>query len=306
MRSEEDAIELAAKQHGAVAIWQLRALGNLRQEVDRLRSSVDWEPVSTRVLLRAGAPRTDEQRLMAAVLDVSPGGAVSGTSAAWLWGVPGFTPMPVHVTRHRGISRRSSKLARVHEVIDLHPTQVKVVRGIPVVSPARLVCELAGSNPKRAERLLDWLWAERLVDGRTFHRTVEQLAVRGRKGSTLARALDAARGPGYVPPASGIEQRFQDICEFPMVRQVDVGGEEWCGRVDFKDPELPLVVEVLSEKHHASLVDTAADDARKARLRAAGFTIVEVWDFEVWHRPPDVRERIRAARWRLLSQRRSA
>jgi very-short-patch-repair endonuclease len=306
MRCGEEAIELAANQHGVVAVWQLRAVGNLRQEIDRLRSSVDWEAVSTRVFLRAGAPRTDEQRLMAAVLDVSPGGALSGTSAAWLWGVPGFKPTPVHVTRHRGVSRRTSKLATVHEVIDLHPNQVKVVRGIPVVSPSRLVCELAGTNPKRAERVLDWLWTERLLDGRTFRRTVEQLAARGRKGSTLARELDAARGPGYVPPASGIEERFIDICDFPMERQVDLGGHEWCGRVDFKDVELPLVVEVLSEKHHASLVDVAADEARKTKLQAAGFTIVEVWDFEVWHRPPEVRERMRAARWRLLCQRRSA
>ncbi|MCU1372993.1 MAG: hypothetical protein JWO68_279, partial [Actinomycetia bacterium] len=74
------------------------------------------------------------------------------------------------------------------------------------------------------------------------------------------------------------------------------------GRVDFKDPELPLIVEIQSEKYHTSLVDKAADAARKARQEAAGFTVVEVWDFEVWHQPHVARERIRKARWALFTR----
>ena len=247
-------------------------------------------------------PPTDDGMLMAAVLDASPGAAISGPTATWLWGVPGFRLSPVHVVRPRGVARRPSTLAVVHEVVDLHPSQIKVVRGIPVISPARLVCELCATHPHRAERALDRLWNERLLDGRTFRRTVEQLAGRGRTGSPLMRELDAARGPGYVPPASGLERRFMEICDFPMVRQVDLGDEEWCGRVDFKDPALPLVVEIQSERYHTSLVDQAADAARRARLEAAGAVVVEVWDTEVWHDPPTVRKRIRKARWALISR----
>jgi very-short-patch-repair endonuclease len=183
------------------------------------------------------------------------------------------------------------------------PSCIKVLDGIPVVSPSRVVCELAGSQPHRAERVLDRFWSERLLDGATFRRTVEQLKDRGRKGSTLFRELDAARGPGYIPPASGLEQRFLEICEWPMRRQVDSGGEEWCGRVDFRDHQLPLVVEVQSERYHSALVDKAADAARKARLEAAGFSVVEVWDNEVWHRPQSVNERIRDARFSLQRRR---
>jgi very-short-patch-repair endonuclease len=300
MRLDQELLELAERQHGHVGVWQARAVGLDADEILRIRRSDDWRSVTKRVLVRTGVPTTDDGVLMAAMLDVSPGGAVCGPSAAWMWGVPGFRPSPVHVVRPRGIARRTSVLAAVHEVIDLHPSQVKVVRGISVVSPARVVCELAGSNPRRAERVLDWMWSERLVDGRTFRRTVEQLATQGRPGSTLMRELDEARGPGYVPPASGIERRFKEICDFPMERQVNVGGEEWCGRVDFKDPELPLVVEVQSEKYHASLVDKAADARRKEELELAGFAVVEVWDHEVWHTPDVVRDRIRKARWTLL------
>ena len=37
------------------------------------------------------------------------------------------------------------------------------------------------------------------------------------------RELDDARGPGYVPPASGVEARFLEITHEPWIRQVDLG-----------------------------------------------------------------------------------
>jgi very-short-patch-repair endonuclease len=302
MRLEQDVLDLSAKQHGAIATWQLRALGLGRDETHRLRRSTTWAPASTRVLVRTGAPATDDQRLMVAMLDASPGAAIAGTTAAAMWGAPGFSLAPIHLVRPKGVSRRPSRLAVVHEVVDLRPAHLKVIRGITVVSPARVVCELTGTHPHRAERVLDRFWSERLLDGRTFERTVAELAERGRTGSTLMRELDASRGSGYVPPASGLERRFLQICEWRMERQVDSGGEEWCGRVDFRDSTLPLVVEVQSERYHASLVDRAADATRRERLERAGFVVVEAWDTEVWHQPATVNERIRLARWPLVAR----
>jgi very-short-patch-repair endonuclease len=303
MRFEQKVLELAETQHSAIATWQLRAIGLGREEIRRLRTSSAWDAVSKRVMLRSGTTITDSTRLMAAVLDASPGASVAGPTGAFMWGARGFRLEPIHVVRPKGVSRRPSTLAVVHEVVDLHPSHIKVLNGIPVVSPGRVVCELAASHPHRAERVLDWFWTEHLLDGRTFGRTVGEMRDRGRKGSTFFRELDAARGPDYVPPASGLEKRFMEICPWPMRRQVDSGGEEWCGRVDFRDLELPLIVEVQSEKYHTALVDRVADANRKARLEAAGYTIVEVWDTEVWHRPDDANERVRKARWTLQARR---
>jgi len=245
---------------------------------------------------------------MAAVLDASPGAALSHGAAARRWGAPGFEQARLEVTRHRGIARRASSLTRVHEVVDLLPAHIKLVRGVPVTSPARTAFDLAGSlHPARAERLLDWMWNEHLLDGRTFDRTVRELAGRGRTGSTLMRELAAARGPDYVPPASGLERRFMQILSrhgLPdMRRQVDSGGDEWAGRVDFRDRELPLVAEINSEKHHSSLVDRAADAARLARLESAGLTVLVFSDTQVWHEPDEVAARLREARLRLRSRR---
>ena len=308
MRLDPVIDDLAAQQHSLVATWQLQALGVSDGEVLRLRRGERWLQVSRRVLaLRAGVD-TGDRRDMAAVLDASPGAALSHGAAARRWGAPGFDQARSEVTRHRGIARRASSLARVHEVIDLLPVHIKLVRGVPVTSPARTVFDLAGSlHPARAERLLDWMWNEHLLDGRTLDRTVRELASRGRTGSTLMRELAAARGPDYVPPASGLEGRFMQILSqrgLPaMRRQVDSGGDEWAGRVDFRDHELPLVAEINSEKHHSSLVDKAADATRLARLEAAGLTVLVFSDTQVWHDPDAVAARLREARHRLRSRR---
>lgn len=294
MRLDGAMCDLAERQHGVLATWQAMQLGLRRQELHRLR----WVRPTPRVLVRPGAPRTDRQGLLIGVLDAGPGAAIASTSAAWLWGARGFRPRPMHVVRPAGASRRPSTLAEVHEVHDLLPHHIKVVDAIPVVSPSRVVCELCATHPHRAARVLDDFWSDRLLDGRTFRRTVEELRDRGRTGSTLFRELDAERGPDYVPPASGLERRFMEICPWPMRRQVDRGDEEWCGRVDFVATDHRVVAEIQSERFHSSLVDKAADAARKARLEAAGITVVEIWDHEVWHTPGVAIERLRQARQR--------
>jgi very-short-patch-repair endonuclease len=63
------------------------------------------------------------------------------------------------------------------------------------------------------------------------------------------------------------------------------------------------VLEVQSEKYHSSLSDRSHDVARFALLEAAGFTVVEITDEELFTLPQMVVERVLDA-WRQL--RRSA
>lgn len=113
------------------------------------------------------------------------------------------------------------------------------------------------------------------------------------------------RPPGWIPPASGLEGRFEQVLSdhgLPeMRRQVDSGGSTWDGRVDFKDRILPLIVEILSERYHASLLDREADQARLEGLTKDGFLVVPIWDTEVWNHPTVVVDRIRTARRQLLA-----
>lgn len=116
------------------------------------------------------------------------------------------------------------------------------------------------------------------------------------------RKVLASRGENYVPPASGLEARvaqiLKDHCISPLRRQVHTGDEAgWIGRVDFRDHEPPLVVEVQSERFHASLLDQQADASRIGRLEDAGFVVVTLTDVDVWHRAAKVVKLIREARW---------
>ncbi len=146
----------------------------------------------------------------------------------------------------------------------------------------------------------------RLLSGRSLVALLADYGEHGRNGTALLRKLVEERGTGYTPPATNLESRFSDLlareCLPPMRRQVDSGGERWSGRVDFRAEDLPLVVEVQSERYHSSLSDREADAKRTAGLEADGFVVLEVTDTAVWQDGRGVAQRIRAARRLLLSR----
>ena len=191
-------------------------------------------------------------------------------------------------------------------MLDLSSDQVTVLDGVPIVRPERMIFELCGAeHPKRVERALDTGWAKGLYAGRSLRRLLAELAVQGRTGIVLFRQLLEDRPPGWIPPASNLERRFMEIAKGSLLgewrRQVDVGSEDrWCGRVDFLSAALPLIVEVQSERYHTALSDQAHDAARRAATEAAGFTVVEVWDTQLWHAKDEVvaavRDGVRRAR----------
>jgi very-short-patch-repair endonuclease len=299
-----DAIhQISRRQHGLVLVEDLSALGLDREAVRHAIRSGRLDRVTRRVLRVPGAPVTPVQHVLAEVLDASPAFA-GGTTAACLWGVTGHQLAPAHVTCGDGGSSRRSRNAIVHRMAGLTEEHVTVLDGIPVVRPEVVVLQLCGSDRRqRAASALDSLWRRRLTSGPSLRRTLDQLAGSGRNGVVVLRELLDERGDGYIPPASGLEGRVDTILRRaglpPLRRQVDVGDERWIGRVDFRDPEWPLIVEVQSETYHSALVDKQHDERRLAALRAAGFEVVEVTDTQVWHRPHEVVAAVRSARHRL-------
>jgi very-short-patch-repair endonuclease len=301
MTLDDELRRLAERQHGLLAIDQLTGLGASKDQVFRRTRGRAWARITPNVIRLTGSPRTDEQRLLAAVLDAGPHAVLSHSSAAAWWGLPGFQHQPIHVTRPRGRTRRPSRLATVHEVLALLPQHLTVLRGIPVTRPSRVIFELAAQvHPQRAERACNNAWTKRLVTYRSLHAMLEDWAEHGRNGTTVMREMLEKRPPGDAPPASGLESRFEWILAAhgleAMDRQVNLGGEEWLGRVDFKDRGFPLVVEILSETYHSALLDREADARRFAALDAAGFTVLSIWDTELWGEPRRVAGRVRAAR----------
>jgi very-short-patch-repair endonuclease len=294
-------LELSGLQHGFVLRSELGAL-TVRARAHRIER--DWHPFGRRVLWRPGTPWTKASPLMLAVLDAGPGAVISGPTAGAWWGLPGFDLLDIHVTRPRGVTGSPARYAaHLHEVLDLSSEQVTVLDGIPIVRPERLAFDLCAQvHPLRAERAIDTGWSKGLWSGRSLRRLHSDLGGQGRKGTVVMRDILATRPDDWVPPASGLAFRVMKLFEGALLgtfrREVDLGDDErWIGRVDFKHATLPVIVEVQSERYHKALVDEAADAVRKARLEAAGFAVVEVWDTDVWHRPQVVIDAVRRAVW---------
>ncbi|MEW6153390.1 MAG: DUF559 domain-containing protein [Actinomycetota bacterium] len=291
---------LALGQHGLVSRAQARAAGGTAEMIRLRLASPDWDAVTYRVLRLVGTPSSDQHRAMAAVLDAGPGTAVSHQSAAAMWGLPGFDAGTIHVSRPRGGPARSSPLAVVHWPTWLPDQHVSRLDGVPVTTVARTIFDLASDlHPKRVARTVDNALARRLVRASAIVGLCSSLAEQGRAGTRLMRELMAERDGAYVAPESGLEARFLALVAAAGLptpeRQVDVGGDDWVGRVDFLFRPERLVAEIDGDLSHTALLDQEADDERDRRLRAAGYEVVRVTARQVWYRPDEAISLLRAA-----------
>ena len=289
MRLDKALLDCAADQQSCVADWQVRALGASRTELSRLRRSAQWTEIGPHVLVLAGVPASELVLASAAVLEGGPNAVLSHASSVALWGIPGFRLLPAIVGQVNGRAMRERPLGRLRNLVVIPERWVTIHRGIRVVRPELAAYQMCGEiNPSRAERLFDTLWSRRLLSGRSARACLEDLQQRGRDGTVVYREIIKARGDDYIPPASNLESRVKELADeagIKLRRQVDLGAEHWDGRVDFYEDDIKLIIEVQSERHHTALVDVQADADRRARLEAAGFTFLEIWDSDVWANP---------------------
>ena len=204
----DDAIhELAARQHGALAILQASELGvtraMLRHRVAHGRLAAAHEARARRS--RVHRP-TISHRLMVAVLDAGPDAFLSHRASAALWKTSGFglarlrldrrdeTPSarPDARARSRGCTRCSTS----------EPDHVTVLDGIPVADAHSHRVRAGRFSPPAvaAERALDSMWARNLTSRSLLDQMFDDWADRGRAGTVLMRELLEARPFGYVPP----------------------------------------------------------------------------------------------------------
>jgi very-short-patch-repair endonuclease len=298
-------LAVASIQHGAVASHQARTLGT-RHQTQREFSSATWCRAAPQVFAVAGAPRTPLQRVMIGLLRSGPGAVVSHLSALWLWDVTAEALDPLHITRMRAANGSKLRAERIfaHETRKMPGHHVTCHRDVPIVTPARALVDVAATMPLgRVERLLDRAWTMRLVNHETLTAVLDDLDKRGRRGVRPVRLLVGQRGPDYVAPESGLEGRLNILlqrADLPSVRrQVEIGGDRWLGRVDFRLGDSPLVIEVQSDTYHWSLVSTDDDGRRTDAMKKAGFVVVQVWESTIWNRPDAAIAAIDTA-WREL------
>ena len=309
MHWEDRFRQKASHQEGLVARFQLPGMGCTIDDWWTTRRSCRWTVRSNRLIALKGSPESDAQRVMAGVLDTSPGSALHGPSTlAWL-GLSGFDLRTIHVSRPNGLTGSPSSLAVIHRLRALRAHDVIVVRGVVTETALRAIwCEAARySSPDRLDygaekigRLLDNAHKLDLVTWGGLAEMVDDIRQRGRAGTTIMRALAEARPPGSSPTESRQEDRFEKILADAGAEQFErqrvLGGHEPIGRSDHRDPRLPLAVEINSELHHTTPSDRAADERRYEALNLADFTVGVVWENDLWRQPHEVVRTVAAAR----------
>lgn len=238
---------------------------------------------------------------MAAVLGAGVRSALSHTSAAAHWGLPGFRTRPLHVTRQRdgAFADEDPVVGTVHTARVLPDSHLVRWHGVDVTAPTRTLFDLAPQiHPQRLERLLDRA-------GRSArHRPAPASDPgRARRAGPTGNPADAGvdlRSSGR-PSAPG-ERAREPVRAAPGRRRSaadgapgDVGSDSWIGRVDFLDRSARLVVEIDGDRFHGSGSDRRDDACRTAELQAAGWRVPRCTAFEIWHRPRDVQHPVRAA-----------
>lgn len=298
-------LELAGRQFSLVALEQATELGYTRSAIAHRLNVGRWERVTPRVIGLVGRRPDRREPLKAASLEAGPATVVARRAACALWRLPGYPLGPVEVARQKGVAGRHPKIGRLYTVRYLPAHLTTVVDGIPVVTLPCLLYQLAGfERPARVDRLLNTVVTRSPAVLLRLHDLLPELAEHGRNGIVFMRDWLERNPPGSRVVASGLEGRFQQILreagERPLERQVDVGGHEWIGRVDFVDRPLRALFEVDSQTHHASELDARLDAERDAGLLAAGWRAVQrVPEEWIWYEPSRALAAVRDVRRRL-------
>ncbi len=228
---------------------------------------------------------------MAVVLTCGHGGSLGGdaflshSSAAALFGIgvedAGFIEVSVRADRNR-----SRPGIRVHRRFGLRDEDVGLYDDIPVTSPAQTLIDLAARH--------DRMTVERMVDeaDRLDLITPPQLraALQSHSGERgVARLRTWLDRRTFRLTRSRLERFFLPLADavgLPVPEtKVWVNGFE----VDFLWPDLRLVVETDSLRHHRTPAQQSRDRRRDQAHAAAGFTSLRFTHEQVRYEPEHVR-----------------
>lgn len=288
----------SSQQLGLVTRAQLREAGLHRNLIRRMVARGDLTQLHSNVFALPGSVDSPHRRVLACVLETGLDAVASHSTAAWVWGISGYTASPFHVVVSRQSRHHQHLDWYVHQFTGLPEHHRRVLDSVPVTSPALTLLHLAQIvSLRRLEIAVDRAWNLRLISGRDLERLDDELAIQGRNGIRNLRAVSSERGTGWVPPESGLESRFMQLMGggFGFKRQVPIEGETWSARVDFLHEASSVVVEIQSERYHTALTDRRADAIRRGRLEEAGYTVIEVWDTDLFTNPGAVIEQVRNA-----------
>ncbi len=272
---------LAARQHSLVT-WDQAREHLSRHQIEHRIDAGRLVPVRRGVLAVAGARPRWEQPVLAAVLAGGRATVASFRTAAHLWCLRGFgRPEVIEVTTF-GPGRRQLDGLRAHRSRVDGPIHRGRVDGVPVTSVARTLWDLTARPvpPIVVERALDDGLRRGIVTLRALREVFDDLAQRGRRRSTVMRAILEARGERFHPGASEPELDVvravvraglpAPVPQFPTT----VAGRSVC--FDAAYPDLMIAIEYDSWTEHGSRSAFDHDRIRLNDVATAGWLSVAI------------------------------
>lgn len=285
--------ELAERQHGRVARWQLLALGMGPDAINRRIRQGRLRRTPARGVYAVGHRiRSRKATWMEAVLEAGPGAALSHRSAAAHWGF--LRSSRVEITVPTG--RRPRRGVVPHRAA-LPPDEVCVLDGIPVTTVARTLLDLAAELSRHdLERAIHEAEYLRLYDERALTALLERYPRRA--GVPKLRAILAARTPDRHVSRRELEHRFLAlVAEHGLPRpevnvHLEVDGA--LVEVDCLWRKERLVVELDGWAAHGTRRAYERDRERDRRLVRAGWRVVRVTPTQLEEQPTALMDDCRA------------
>jgi very-short-patch-repair endonuclease len=284
--NEPALFELASRQYGLIERKQALRLGVDDDALRRRVSAGLLQRDHPGVYRFSAAPRSWDQRLLAACLAAGPGSAISHRAAAHEWNLAEF-PDVVEIVTSRSQWPRL-KAVRVHRSKDLRPEHLTTRRRIPITKPLRTLIDLGQSAPWAVADALELGLANRLFGIKAADAALDEFSCRGRTGVGVFRrviddrALERGIPDGLLEPrmARLMRNHGLPVAAFQHWVTPDI-------RVDFAYPDQMIVIEVdgFSTRRTPGVLD--AGNARQNELVLRGWTVLRFsWKQVV--RQPDV------------------
>lgn len=291
--------ELAAAQHGVLALAQLRGLGLSTSAVQKRATSRRLHRLHRGVYAITPRPLLGREGIWhAAVLACGQDAVLSHHSAAALHELQAFGGSRVDVT----VPRRSSLAhpgIRIHRATTLIDRDVTVRRSIPCTSVARTLLDLAARTTRdRLKRALDQAEVVETFDLTALRDQLDRNPYH-RGAKKLRSTLDGI----YVPPPatwSEFERRFYALTDRAQLPRpevnvlIDPGDGEPPILVDFLWRAQRVAVETDGEKFHRTHQAFETDRRRDQRLTVAGWRPVRTTWVQLTCRPHELAQTLTA------------
>jgi very-short-patch-repair endonuclease len=266
--------ELAGRQHGVVARWQLEDAGVSRRSIEHRLHCRRLHSLHRGVYAVGHRVVSQRGRWMAAVLAAGRGAVLSHRSAAALWRMRPHSGGRIDVSAAHNLARRPG--LQPHR-LPLPSDEVTIHDGIPVTTVPRTLLDLAAVIDKRAlAKALEQAEILRLTDPLS-PATVLERHPRRRGAAKLRAALNT---PPLPQTRSELEHIFLEALAKARLPRPEtnalVGTATARYEVDCLWREQRLIVELDGRSTHDTAAAFERDRARDRDLSARGFRVVRI------------------------------